>query len=249
MDSSRKFEQFLEILRDKLRDDTFLTKKSEQNKLKGVLHETYPELLVKKSVESDVESDEVSQSTKNRGTGAGGHRTNLFGKKFEKITDNEDYLLRIGFKKKYLTSTKTGYYLVGVIDDRKVVFTKQQGFKYYMKEFFDIQCIRCPDETYVIETDTGYIVKILEKKEQRVAGSVDTKLWAGPLLKMEYEDILGENFKVSYAFTLSQYFVDKFKYEQKFILLRKNLKKFNIPIFFKHDAEYFEQIMEWVRCD
>ena len=52
-----------------------------------------------------------------------------------------------------------------------------------MKYKYNISMFRCPDEAYIIEYKNGKIqVKILEKKEQNVEGSVETKLWAGVAL-------------------------------------------------------------------
>ena len=49
------------------------------------------------------------------------------------------------------------------------------------------------------------LIKILEKKEQNVEGSVETKLWSGPSLKREYELVLGNDFKVHYGFCVSEF--------------------------------------------
>jgi len=54
----------------------------------------------------------------------------------------------------------------------------------YMKNKYNIELFRCPDEAYIIEYTSGRkVIKILEKKEQNVEGSVETKLWSGPSLK------------------------------------------------------------------
>ena len=77
--------------------------------------------------------------------------------------------------------------------------------KIYFKIKFNIQLFRNPDEVFIIETKNKYYVKILEKKEQHVNGSVETKLWAGPALKREYQIILGKKFIVDYAFCINNF--------------------------------------------
>jgi hypothetical protein len=68
-----------------------------------------------------------------------------------------------------------------------------------MKNRYNIDLFRCPDEAYIIEYTNGRkVVKILEKKEQHVEGSVETKLWSGPSLKREYELMLGDSFELFY---------------------------------------------------
>lgn len=53
-----------------------------------------------------------------------------------------------------------------------------------MKNNYNINLFRNPDEAYIIKYNTGKkIIKILEKKEQHIEGSVETKLWSGPSLK------------------------------------------------------------------
>ena len=123
----------------------------------------------------------------NKGTGAGGANTNLYGKKFEEKTNNQTRLLDVGYIKScFTTKPKKTYdfYLSIMVQDKTIVFVSQNGLKKYMKHKYNIDLFRWPDEAYIIEYNTGKkIIKILEKKEQNVCGSVETKLWSGPSLK------------------------------------------------------------------
>jgi hypothetical protein len=88
--------------------------------------------------------------------------------------------------------------------------------------------------------------KILEKKNQNAEGSVDTKLWAGPSLKREYQicfDKLNKSnksdkmFKVEYAFTLNKFFKTKFtdpenKDNPKYSVLKEILDENSIEVFY-----------------
>jgi hypothetical protein len=89
----------------------------------------------------------------NKGTGAGGAKTNYYGKKFEEKTNNQnrlienDYIIN-NFKK----SPKKLYdYLSKTYEDKTVIFVLQHGLKIYMKNKYNIDLFRCPDEAYIIE--------------------------------------------------------------------------------------------------
>jgi hypothetical protein len=173
----------------------------------------------------------------NKGTGAGGSNTNLYGKKFEDKTNNKPRLLEDGYIDK-------GYYLIKVFEDKTIVFVSQHGLKKYMKNKYNIQLFRCPDEAYITEYKIGKtVLKILEKKEQHVEGSVETKLLAGPSFKREYELILGENFEVHYAFCLNNFLKIKMTSDnQKYIILNQILRESNINVLFGDDENYFETL-------
>lgn len=93
---------------------------------------------------------------------------------------------------------------------------------------YNIDIFRNPDEAYIIEYKDGKkVIKILEKKNQNGEGSVETKLWAGPSLKREYEIILGNNFDVQYSYTVNDFLKqcilsNKKKYEVLNIILKEN---------------------------
>ena len=101
-------------------------------------------------------------------------------------------------------------------EDKTIIFVLQYGLKMYMKHKYNIELFRCPDEAYIIEYNTGRkVIKILEKKEQNVEGSVETKLWSGPSLKREYELVLGDNFEVYYGFCVSEFLKKKLTSNKK----------------------------------
>jgi hypothetical protein len=186
----------------------------------------------------------------NKGTGAGGANTNYYGKKFEEKTNNQQRLLEIGYVKNSFTkkSQKTyDYYLSKTLEDKTIVFVLQNGLKMYMKKKYNIDLFRCPDEAYIIEYNSGRkVIKILEKKEQNVEGSVETKLWAGPSLKREYELVLGADFEVFYGFSISDYLKMKLtSNEKKYTILNAILNENNISVLFGDDDNYFETLDKW----
>ena len=196
-------------------------------------------------------SEILIDETANKGTGAGGSNTNRYGKKFEEKTNNEQRLLEMGYTKNSFTKKPKkvhDYYLSKTFEDKTIVFVLQNGLKVYMKKKYNIDLFRCPDEAYIIEYATGRIeIKILEKKEQRVEGSVETKLWSGPSLKREYELVLGSNFKVDYSFCLSEFLKNKLvSNEKKYTVLKTIFEENNITVLFGDDENYFETLDTWV---
>lgn len=194
--------------------------------------------------------EENNQAINNKGTGAGGANTNLYGKKFEDKTNNQERLVEIGYvKNSYAKKQKKAndYYLSKTFEDKTVVFVLQNGLKTYMKYKYDIDMFRCPDEAYIIEYASGRkVIKILEKKEQNVEGSVETKLWSGPSLKREYELVLDGKFEVYYGFCVSEFLKKKLiSNDNKYIILNTIFQENNIEVLFGDDDNYFETIDTW----
>ena len=195
--------------------------------------------------------EEIENIKINKGNGAGGANTNYFGKKFEDKTNNEFRLLENGYiKHNYIKKTKNsyGYYLSKSFEDKTIAFVLQNGLKKYIKNKYNIELFRCPDEAYIIEYNTGKkIIKILEKKEQKVEGSVETKLWSGPSLKREYELVLGPDFEVFYGFCVSEYLQQKIiSSEKKYTVLNTILNENNIAVLFGDDENYFDTLDNWI---
>jgi hypothetical protein len=200
------------------------------------------------------ESNSTEKNTQliiNKGTGAGGANTNYYGKKFEENTNNQQRLLENGYTKnsftKKIKKKAYDYYLLKTFEDKTIVFVLQNGLKMYMKNKYNIDLFRCPDEAYIIEYTSGRkVIKILEKKEQNVEGSVETKLWSGPSLKREYEIVLGEEIEVVYGFCVSDFLKNKLiSNEKKYKILNTILNETNIAVLFGDDENYFETFDTW----
>jgi len=182
-----------------------------------------------------------SNTTRNKGNGAGGNNTNYYGKKFEQKTNNEKRLLDYGFSK------KDNYYLSKTFEDKSIVFVSQNGLKKYMKNNYKVELFRNPDEAYIIEYNNGKkVLKILEKKEQHMHGSVETKLWASSSLKKEYQLILGSLFEVDYCLCVNNYYKEMFSNSMKYAILTTILNESKINILFGDDENYFESLDNWI---
>jgi len=182
----------------------------------------------------------------------GGASTNFYGKAFEyktsifhKIHSShiQNNPIREGYK------GTDGHYIIEKTKEKKVTYVSQNGLKKYMKSFYNIDLFRFPDEAYIIETANGRrIIKILEKKEQRREGSVETKLWSGPSLKREFEIMLKDvGFEVEYAFCLSSFLKEKMlSNKPKYTILKQILDENGIPVFFGDDDDYFDVLLHWI---
>jgi len=186
----------------------------------------------------------------NRGTGAGGANTNVNGKSFEEKTSNEQRLLSTGFIKKNIPGYKgkNAYYLVKEMSTTEsITYLTQGGLKAYFEHFFKKEMCRQPDEAYLFRNGTTYTLKVLEKKNQNTAGSVDTKLLAGPGFIEEYQILLGDAFTVHYAFCISaflkkDYVSDTVKYKA----LRTINERHGIKALYGDDANYYETLDAWI---
>ena len=188
----------------------------------------------------------------NNGTGAGGSNTNYYGKIFEEKTNNESKLLEQGYiKKSFLNNSKNiyDYYLEKEFEDKIIIFVLQYELKKYIKNKYNIDLFRCPDEAYIIEYKNGNkIIKILEKKEQNVNGSVETKLWSCPSLKREYELVLLENnVKIEYYLCVNNFLKNKLiSNDKKYMILNIILNENDIKVLFGEDENYFILLNNWI---
>jgi hypothetical protein len=185
----------------------------------------------------------------NKGTGAGGANTNVTGKSFEEATNNESRLLAKGFERKQIpgSKAKNAFYLEKVdSSSKRVVYLTQSGLKAFFAHFHKKELGRCPDEAYLFQDGDSYTLNILEKKNQNVAGSVDTKLLAGPGFIYEYQYCLGPAFKVQYAFCISKFLKKDYISEaMKYKALREFNKEHGIAVLFGDDADYYATLDAW----
>ena len=181
----------------------------------------------------------------------GGFNANYYGKKFEEKTNNQKMLSQMGYVKRTFnekSKSDNNIYFVKNFDNKNITFVKQSGLKKFMKNKYDIDLFRYPDEAYIIEYYDGRkTIKILEKKEQCVGGSIETKLWAGQSIKREYEIVFGENFNISYAFCVNNFLKNKIMSgEKKYKILNKILIENFITVLFGDDKDYYINLYNWI---
>jgi len=209
----------------------------ETKQVKALKAEVKAEAMQKKAIEKQAKVLEAKAL--NKGTGAGGANTNKTGKPLEEKTDNLTRMLEHGFVSQKTWITKT-------FEDKTVIMVNQRSLGQYAKQKYGIVDVyRCPDEAYIFEyANNKKVIKILEKKMQNVD---ETKLFAGPSLKREYELMFGPEFEIQYGFCVSEFLQKKIlSGTPKYNNLRKILEENNIPILFGNDANYFETLDSWI---
>jgi hypothetical protein len=182
----------------------------------------------------------------NKGTGAGGQNTNINGLSFEIKTSIENKLIENKFKKNILNKNKYAYYYESYTDNR-IVYLTQTGFRTFIKKEFDINIYKNPDEAFIIYKNNKYYIKILEKKNQNVAGSVEDKLKTGAFNKREYEKMFNnKHFIISYAFCVSNFLKEKIESNEiKYKNMKEILLEDDIKLFYGDDDNYIDIIYDW----
>jgi hypothetical protein len=199
-------------------------------------------------------SNNVINKLINKGTGAGGANTNKNGLSFEQNTSIEKILETKEYVKTCMNykNKKCYYYTYNDKENnQEIIYFTKNGFKLYFRENFDIKPYKEPDEAFLIKKNDNFHLKILEKKNQNVNGSVEEKLKTGDFTRKEYEMIVNnENnnkFKVSFAFCISKFLQDKFESNNiKYINMKKIMKEQNIDIFYGENEDYYEKIYKWI---
>jgi len=115
---------------------------------------------------------------------------------------------------------------------------------------FNIDVYKQPDEAFIIFNNDKINIKILEKKNQNVEGSIEDKLKTGNFIRREYVKMLKtiKNInKIEYAFCVSKFLQDKFQSNQiKYNNMLEILAEDNIKLFFGEDKDYFDLLFSWL---
>ena len=186
----------------------------------------------------------------NKGTGAGGAQTNANGKAFEEKTCHLSYL---GGKKCAIPGKrgKNDVYYEKQTEDGSITYLSQGGIKSYFKWKFEVEMERHPDEAYLIQKGNHYALRVVEKKNQNVDGSVEDKLMTGLAILHEYKDRIEEagimGWKVEYAYCLSPFLKKKYQSEDsKWKSLRKFNQQYGIEVFFGEEEDYHRILDAWI---
>tara|TARA_Y100000389_G_scaffold3799_1_gene3653 strand:+ start:82 stop:891 length:810 start_codon:yes stop_codon:yes gene_type:complete len=194
---------------------------------------------VEEVVEEVVEVKVVEVKVENKGTGAGGYKTNTNGLPYEKKTE-----LNIGDRYKHKGSFKLGKKDIMKVSIDGISYTKlQKGeLKKYMmlKKKYNTKSEKSlqPDECYLDEENR--IINVIEKKFQQGPGSCDEKIQTGPFKRWFYKEQYPD-YEIRYCYCLSDWFKsDKYKPEMRY------LKDYNIKVFWGKDDNYQNNIMDWI---
>lgn len=169
-----------------------------------------------------------------RGTGAGGKLTNKNGLSYENLTNILQYFNIY----KTINNKKIIYHIID-INNKKYIYLQKRNLEIFLnKDFNKLEKSLYPDEAF-IDMENKKIF-ILEKKFQQTNGSVDEKIQTGVFKKEFYEELY-PNYKIYYAYVLSDWFKN-----QKYLPEFRFLSKYNICIFYGNDSKYFTNIKKWL---
>lgn len=186
------------------------------------------------------------QNPKNRGTGAGGKNTNKNGLSFEKKTDLERFLCDKGFVKKELG--KRHYYLFKKIKEGFYIYYATKGsFNKILDKILSKKVYKIPDEGFLIKKGGVVSVKIIEKKNQNVQGSVFEKMYTPVYVRdVCYKKNL--SVETDYCYVVNSWLWDVLHSEcLKCNDLLEYYEENNIKVFSGETADYFNSIYEWIK--
>ena len=197
--------------------------------------EIKPSLLKEDILKTSSEKTNKESVIKNKGTGAGGSKTNENGLSYEKITDLND---KITISKEFKTSNIIKFNG----NEKSFIQTKQANLFKYMKDKMNKDIAKAhgcknPDECYIDEENKN--IFIIEKKFQQCSGSVcekiqtpDFKLWQYSRTFLDYTII--------YIYCLSDWFKKNCIAELEYL----NFK--NIPYFWGNSETYKDNIINFI---
>ena len=191
----------------------------------------------------------------NKGTGAGGSKTNLNGLSFEEKTSIESKLDELKYVKQNINiKNRKGIYYEYKDDNINIIYFKKNSFKLYFEKEFNIITYRQPDEAYLIKINdyNNFFLKILEKKNQNVDGSVEDKLKTGAFNRREYELMINihENikFKIIYYFCISKFLQQKLESDNiKYKNIKKIMEEDNIGVLYGDEDNYQDKLCKWIK--
>lgn len=229
---------------------------SKNESLEIIFEEEKAMFSMKKTVENFIDSERI----KNRGTGAGGAKTNENGLKFEENINSEIKKIlvqQLGFIEHIIKDGKNidKYYFQKEYDDKEIIYTFQKGFKLYMNKTYGNKddIFRDPDDIFIIvnKKTREITVIVLEIKSQQTPGSVDVKLMACRGFKRDYEymfNIAKNRVKIHYAFCVNDYIRKTLitPNKPKCNCLREYLEEENVPVFFGEDKDFLERFFDWL---
>ena len=176
---------------------------------------------------------------KNKGTGAGGANTNLYGKTFEQQCDLESSLIDMRFSKHVMNkSMKYGYYLYKDSLTTTVKYMKQSGLREYMRSYHNIERLHLfPDECLIIQRQSSSrpTLVVLEMKHQRVEGSCFDKIKCAPFYKYQYKELFGHLFDIEYHLVVNDFIKTKIQGNH---LLEKYLELHGVKYFHAENDDY-----------
>jgi hypothetical protein len=178
---------------------------------------------------------QMQNHIKNRGTGAGGSKTNANGLPYEEMTDlKTEYTIKKEEKHAQVIQFDN--------DDREFIMTQKSHFMKYMKDEIDLSVSKAhgckqPDECFIdVQAKRCFIV---EKKFQQCGGSVCEKIQTSEFKLWQYSRTFPD-YKIIYVYCLSDWFKKNCKAELEY------LSEKNVPVFWGNDKQYKTKMVHFI---
>ena len=187
-----------------------------------------------------VSTDKITNIIINKGSGAGGAKTNINGLSYEDKTNLEPLFSEVNIDKKLGTKTikfiNYEYEFINANKSKLYKYLEINGERNITLQ----QAAGCkePDEAYI--DINRKIIFIIEKKFQQTSGSVDEKIQTGVFKKLHYSKHFPK-YTINYIYCLSDWF-KRDEYNSVLEYLQEN----NIPIFWGNDSEYKNNIIKFM---
>lgn len=177
----------------------------------------------------------IGEMVENKGTGAGGFKTNKNGLPYEKITELDDKItiekqletssiMKFNGSEKLFTKTKQSNLFKCKKDKINTEITKAHGCKN-------------PDECYIDEESKN--IFIIEKKFQQCSGSVCEKLQTPDFKLWQYSRTFPD-YNIIYIYCLSDWFKKNCIAELEYLDFK------NIPYFWGSSETYKDDIIKFI---
>lgn len=173
---------------------------------------------------------------KNRGTGAGGFKTNKNGLSYEKITDlsNEYKIIK---QSKHSCEIKFNLY-----DSVSFIAVQKNNLFKYMHNRMNLNInkahgCKSPDECFINEYKK--IIFIIEKKFQQTSGSACEKIQTSDFKYWQYKRTF-PSYNIVYMYCLSEWFKENCKAEIEYLQFKK------VPLFYGNSKQYKKDIIKYI---
>lgn len=195
----------------------------------------------------------ILNKKKNRGTGAGGAKTNENGKAFEKKVSLIPYLLEMRFVEKLESAgkrkKKINIWRKQTSETEAICYMEQNTLLYYwnihFKTNFNISQGKRPDAAFIFYKN-GIVdrITILESKTQNVDGSTKEKVETGDFKRYDYQKRLKCN-KIDFAFILCDYMKEWYLSPKCELLRAYNVEK-DIPCFYGEEDDFWDKLRKFI---
>lgn len=142
------------------------------------------------------------------------------------------------------------HYEYNISGDKIIYYATKRNFIKLLCDLMNLDkkiLYKEPDEGFIIKNKGNFTVKILEKKNQNVHGSVFEKMYTPVYVRdICYKKHIGMG-NVEYAYCVNDWIKQLLnKGDAKYTDVMEYYKQNGIQLFFGDDDDYFDKIFNWI---